>query len=218
MTHNGSNSLSPRKAHILQHMRRDQRRNGLTVWKDGKNVSGYLGPFLKRVQAAAAKRGKPKTGKGNPQNLKKGDTSPLWAQPIPDKRQCDHIYSDSARNREKGRAGKRCASWAMHGASRCRAHGGYRQNPEHPATIRRLADIEMMHAAAQARIAIARADPHTAQHVKTSIESRGLPLSPQTIADGINALERDDNGKAWRRYLEQLTAPTTEQRARKEKK
>jgi hypothetical protein len=198
-------------------MGRDRRRDGLTVWKDGKNVSGYLGPFLKRVQAAAVKQAKRK-GHPNPQNLKRGDTSPLWAQPIPDKRRCDHVYSDTGRNREKGRVGQQCKRWAMHGASRCNDHGGYRQNPEHPATVRRLADIEMMHAAAQARIAIHTADPHIAQHVKTSIHSRGLPLSPQTIAAGIDAITRDDNGKAWRRYLDQLTAPTSEQRARKEKK
>jgi hypothetical protein len=192
---------------------------GLKVVKNGKNVSGPIKPFLARVQAAAIKQAKNKNHPGGPvENMKPFDPAWLWAQPIPDHKRCDFTFSDTARNRAKDRVGNRCGRWAMDGATRCPSHGGYRQNPEHKATVRRLADVEALARDSAALAVIRNANPHDAQHVKSTMQQRGLPLSPQTIAQGIDALTHDDNGKAWRRFIKQATAPKPQQRARKQKK
>lgn len=185
-------------------------RIGLHIIKDGKNIETDTFPeFVRKVEAAAAKpkRGNPKGSPGN--LLKRTDGEFFW--PIREDRQCVFIHT-------KGdKAGQRCGAWAMRGGTRCARHGGYREQPGHKATIRRLGIIQAQHARSLANKQLRRSPPKIRQQVETTLEHEGLPLSPVTILQGIDALQTDDNGKAWRRFIAhaKAAAPTQEPNARK---
>lgn len=177
------------------------RRNiGLYVYTNGRSVTSgsTWAEFVERVAAAA----KPKSNRpGNTATLSHaGDASSLWGEPIPADRRCTFTH------RKGDNAGKRCGNWAMKGAKRCRAHGGYRQNPEHPATARRLADVLAVDLTRKARATLRDADPRARSAVEQALTEIQIPRRPETVLQGIEALQADDGGRAWRRFLQQAKA------------
>lgn len=179
-------------------MSKRHNRIGLYIIKDGEHIEADTFPeFVRKVEAAAAKPRK--GGTGNRDNLmKRTDGEHFW--PIREDRRCAFTHT-------KGdKAGKRCGAWAMRGGTRCARHGGYRECPEHPATIRRLGIIQHQHAQSLARKQVRRAPHKIRQQVETALQHQGLPLSPVTVLQGIDALQMDDAGKAWRRFIEHAKA------------
>lgn len=143
--------------------------------------------FTARVIEAASKtRGNP-----DPSGNRKLTKVSLYKKPTPDK-QCDFTSS---------KTGKRCGNWAMKGAQRCNVHGGYRQNPEHPGTVKRLGDILNTVTERRASKAIYHTNPKTRAYVEQSLRGEALPLTPTVVKEGIHAYEKDDNGRAYRRWL-----------------
>lgn len=184
---------------------------GFSVYTNGKrrNPQSWH-KFLEEVTEAAAKR-----PKGGPYNLiPAADPSTLWGQPIPLDKRCDFIH-------QKGpNKSKRCGRWAMKGAKRCPVHGGYRQNPKHPATIKRLDHI--VHAVQEVDAArTLRLEPDKGTHntIRTYLRERGEALNPSTVLEGIKAMQMDDNGKAFRRWAKTIEKHSAkpEQRARKQR-
>lgn len=118
---------------------------------------------------------------------------------FPVKRPCDFT-----------RNGVRCLVYAMRGATRCHFHGGYRQNPSHPATIRlltegRLTAVTANKQAWQALIHI-RTTPVGAsaeREARQVMQSHGQNITGQSLLEGTLALLRIDNdaGKSWRGWL-----------------
>lgn len=157
---------------------------------------------LERATAAALKRSKG-NGKGNP-DLPVGDPVHLWGKPIPKNRRCTFVSS----SRDPKRKGKGCKNWAMKGAKRCAVHGGYRQNPEHPATIRRLDDvIESRNELSAAQTL--RSHPNKARaHIENTLRDMGGALTPTVVLEGVLAYEQDDNGKAFRRWRDNAVKNT----------
>lgn len=188
---------------------RDQSRIGLYIIKDGLNVeTDTFAEFVQKVEAAAAKPRPNRPGAAH-QLQKNSEGEFLW--PVRPDRQCHFVHT-------KGdKAGQRCGAWAMRGGTRCARHGGYREQPGHKATIRRLGIIQAQHARSLANKQLRRSPPKIRQQVETTLEHEGLPLSPVTILQGIDALQTDDNGKAWRRFIAhaKAAAPTQEPNARK---
>lgn len=166
-----------------------------------------LEEFYSRVAAAAAR---PKA-KHKGRSLPPGDGSSLWAIGPQGDRRCQHRWSRGERK------GQQCSNWAMRGATRCHKHGGYREAPEHPATARRLADVEHMVQSRAARLSLADADPYARKQVETVLRGAALPLHATIILEGITALEQDDGGRAFRRWVQhaQATSPAHDKRARK---
>lgn len=165
--------------------------------------------FVDRVAAQARRSG---SRRGNADNMTNaGNIDTLWGQPIPKDRQCAFTWS-------KGdKMGKRCGNWAMKGATRCRAHGGYRQNPDHPATARRLNDILTLDAHKRA-VNELRSAPHDARRaVEEALQAVQVPLRPVTVLQGIEALQMDDGGRAWRRFIRQASTakPSEGKKARR---
>lgn len=168
-----------------------------------------LAEFHARAAAAAAK---PKH-KGKGRKLPPGDGSALWAIGPQGDRRCQFRWSKGERK------GQQCKAWAMRGATRCPRHGGYREVPEHPATVRRLADVEHMVQSRAARLSLADADPHARQQVESVLRGAALPLHATMIIEGIEALEQEDGGRAYRRWVQhaKATAPAKDRRAKKPK-
>ena len=190
---------------------RMKRHVGLTIWTDGKEDRNGMSwaQFHARVATAAAK---PKgRGNGPVANLRPSIVANLWGQPIPDHRRCDFKWSKGERK------GDRCKAWAMKGAARCARHGGYRQNPEHPATIRRMPDIEQRMFIAASVKQLRNMNHKHRTDTESALRGEALPLSPQNIVNGYEALTQDDNGTAWRRFIKhaKLSAPKQQQNARK---
>lgn len=188
---------------------------GLYITTNGKHDprNGKFADFVKKVEAAAA--AKPaKIKRTNTHRLKNaGNPAGLWDKPIPDDKRCEFVWSKGPKK------GERCRRWAMKGGTRCVSHGGYREQPDHPATIRRLGMIQAQGARALANKQLRQA-PHKLRHtVEEALRAEGLPLAPETILQGIEAIEQDDAGRAWRRFIKaaRLSAPTGELRARKKK-
>jgi hypothetical protein len=172
---------------------------GLHVITNGKHVSRGVLPwseFIDRVTEAASK---PKSAqRGIPSNMTNAaNIESLWGKPIPKDRQCSFVHS---RGDKKG---KRCGAWAMKGATRCVRHGGYRQNPTHPATVRKLQDALAVDVSRRATASLRQTDPHARRAVEDALRASEIPLRAATILQGVEAYQMDDNGKAWRRFLEQ---------------
>lgn len=140
--------------------------------------------------AAAAKRKKPEqTHKSKPVTT----IADKW--PCPPEKQCDFVNF---------KTGHRCKSYRMRGATRCITHGGARQNPEHPASIRLVNNgvVDRIAARREARDLI-RYHPMRAT-VTEALEAAGMTAAPETVWQGIQALSLDDGGKGWRRFLARI--------------
>jgi len=155
--------------------------------------------FVEQVREAweREQRRKPR-GARTPENLKPGRAAEtLWQNPKYAERRCRHVNSQS---------GKRCRQWAMRGATRCREHGGIRENPAHPAAVKAYArgdiDRETAHKAHKAQV---KAAPQEEQdNARSALRDRGLAPHSADMLQGIEAQRQDDNGKAWRRWLKTL--------------
>ena len=156
--------------------------------------------------AEAASKPKARSWRRSADHLPCGDPAHLWGRPIPKGRRCQH----------KGKTGQQCRRWAMKGARRCWDHGGLLDNPHHPSAPRWIAEIEAAAAKQAINKEIRTHDPQTVAAVRQAATTHsGAPPSGGDILQGLKALAQDDNGKAWRRWLNTLTAPATEKRARK---
>ncbi len=116
--------------------------------------------------------------------------------------------------------GRRCKKWRMRGATRCSKHGGLRENPEHPASAKRIDWWTRIRqepgnrAKPSQDIATARLE----QDVANALKSKGLPHSDRDrLREGAELLRMDDGGTAWRRWLarQRAIAPTGEMKARR---
>lgn len=169
---------------------------GLSIITNGRDVSGSVMPwdeYLERVTTAAQK---PKSVGGcTIANLKRGGPEPLLN--VRPERQCDFKHTKGAK------AGHRCRRWAMKGARRCYHHGGMRQNPEHPSAVKRLHDALHIDAGRKAAQSLKDAPPKARATVEQALRDNDLPLRVQTVAAGVDAYQRDDNGRAWRRWLKE---------------
>jgi hypothetical protein len=164
----------------------------------GKRRKGVLGwdDFVQAVGEAAqgAKRG----GRGPVENLTQaGDASPLW----PAARVCAFVRKD----------GSRCKSWPMRGALHCLKHGGYREVPAHKATIRlyRTGQIAEHGDERRASQGLQAYTPQDRQAVKNAIRETGAQRRRATarlMLEGLQAMHQDDNGIAWRRWIEAVKA------------
>ena len=161
-------------------------RKGALPWND----------FVKAVGEAAgtAQRGNPA---GVTQNLRCGDPADLW----PAKRQCAFVKAD----------GTRCGCWPMRGARHCGKHGGYREVPAHPGTLRLYRsgaitahDIEKR--ATHDLTAYSQQDRQAVKQAIRETSAQRRSPAPSLILAGIKALHTDDNGKSWRRWIETLKA------------
>jgi hypothetical protein len=165
----------------------------------GKRRRGVLGwdDFVEAVgEAAGAKRGR--YGAGPVENLTlAGDVSSLW----PAARVCAFVRKD----------GTRCKSWPMRGARHCAKHGGYRDVPEHPATIRlyRTGQIAEHGDERRASQDLQAYTPQDRQTIKNIIKGTGAQRRRATarlMIEGLKAMHTDDAGVTWRRWLDTLKA------------
>jgi len=188
---------------------------GMYIYENGKDVSRRAGPwkeFMQRVSDAAVKEaGRVRMAPDDPRrdNLR---PEPGFKPPPPD-RTCQFVHTKGAKK------GRRCRQWAMRGATRCMRHGGYREVPEHPATVRRLSKIITVDARKKMRRRVIDADPKLRRIVQKALASMGIPRRPETVVIGIEALEADDGGRAWRRFCEMANkaVPSDDLRARQKK-
>ena len=103
----------------------------------------------------------------------------------------------------KRRDGKPCNAPALAGATNCRNHGGYRQNPGHPGSIKRLLNGKLHRIKAQR--AAFEVWKHATLEERTIVVRAEIPDTTKTglminRANGIKALRAAprDNGEAWR--------------------
>lgn len=160
--------------------------------------------------AEAASTKKRKNHPGNAETLTNcRNIASLWGQQIPKGRQCSFTH----------KTGKRCGCWAMRGARYCWKHGGLLDVPNHPSAVKALPYIEAEQAHRAAQQEIRKHDPHTVELIRQSIIAKGYTTAqPGDIIEGVKAYNTDDNGRAYRRWLGQLTKPADQQRARKKHK
>lgn len=128
-------------------------------------------------------------------NLKLSQKGQGRPDPTPEGR-CDFIKRD----------GSQCGNWAMRGASRCHTHGGYRQNPNHPATGRRFlsGDVDRQTQHREARDRVAKGDPKARSAAQRELKDRGIGRNAVDTLEGMTAFLADDGGKTWRRWLKSL--------------
>jgi hypothetical protein len=166
----------------------------------GKRRKGVLGwdDFVQAVGEAA--KGAKRAGPGPVENLTQaGDASPLW----PAARVCAFVRRD----------GSRCKSWPMRGALHCVRHGGYREVPEHPATIKlyrtgQIAAHDLDRRAAQVLQGYTWQDRQAVKHTIRETGAQRRRATPSLILAGLQAMHQDDNGIAWRRWIEAVKAGT----------
>jgi hypothetical protein len=193
---------------MVQPMFIKRRDIGLHLVTDGRQ-RGISWVELEARAIAASLKPKP-SNPGNVDNMRR-DPANISPDNMPDEKRCAFRWSKGDRK------GKRCGRWAMKGATRCPCHGGYRQNPEHPATVRRIADIQHQHEAMKAHQKVRAIAPARINEISLTLRQWGLPLSPGNILDGSNALDIDDNGRAYRRWIEQVKETSIKQGPRAKK-
>jgi hypothetical protein len=177
-------SLYPRKP-------QDRRKGRTQSAKEG----GTWADFVETVAEAARKRARRARGKTGKRLPKSGDPTGLWPASLT----CDFL---------RGAEGIRCKNWPMKGATRCRHHGGYRQNPAHPATVALYQSGEITKADQRKR---ARAELATGGYpeliqIRDAIKARtgGSRVPSHVLLEGIKTAREDDGGMAWRRFLHSL--------------
>ena len=106
--------------------------------------------------------------------------------------------------------GERCKCWAMRGASRCQSHGGYREVPGHPATVRlyRQGTIQQQTAHKTARAAMYQlktpGELQAMEAVRSVLMEYTGQASAMNIMHGVACFMADDKGRAWRRWITDL--------------
>jgi hypothetical protein len=164
-----------------------QRRKGVLSWDE----------FVKAV-GEAAKGGAKRIVPGPVENLTHaGNASALW----PAARVCVFVRKD----------GSRCKSWPMKGARHCVRHGGYREVPAHPATIRlyrtgQIAEHGDERRASQDLQAYPLQDRQAVKNIIKGTSAQRRRATARLILAGLQAMHADDAGKSWRRWLESVKA------------
>ena len=114
--------------------------------------------------------------------------------PTPERR-CKHVSK---------KTGNQCKNWALHGATRCHKHGGYRQNPSHPGSIK-LYEKGAIAAEAENRAAATELRNHPfREQAHKALRAAEAPARYKHILQLANALQIDDNGKTYRATLSQI--------------
>lgn len=164
----------------------------------GATGKGTFDEYVKEVEAAAAKKMKRKPGTGsNPNsqaNLPKSDLVANKAKaPV-----CQKVTKQ---------LGRRCQRPAMRGGTFCHQHGGYRQTPQNPATIRRLLKGHIYEDRART-LAYQECRKYSVKDqmiIKAILKERGMWQGDSLlIIRGLIAYTMDDNGKAYRHWLKSL--------------
>jgi hypothetical protein len=149
-------------------------------------------------RAEVERHGRSKGGNPSPVPLtdETRKITPL-VSPAPDDVRCQHV---------KKRDGIRCKSYAMKGARFCVMHGGARDNPAHPHAARLLLSGALDAWKAE-RDAWAEMRRHPAREAAQAALRPYLkaPSGP-LIRDAIQAMQADDDGKAWRRLVQEIKA------------
>jgi hypothetical protein len=114
--------------------------------------------------------------------------------PTPERR-CKHVSK---------KTGNQCKNWSLHGATRCHKHGGYRQNPSHPGSIK-LYEKGAIAAEAENRAAATEllSHPHK-QDAINALRAAEAPTRHTDVLELANALQIDDNGKTYRAILSRI--------------
>lgn len=112
--------------------------------------------------------------------------------PPPDEQRCSHVKKSD---------GKRCGCYRMKGARFCVMHGGARDNPAHPHTIKLyLSGALDNYEREQEAWREIRTDP-----ARVAARDALLPHIKRPSAvlqrEAMRALALDDKGKAWRRLI-----------------
>lgn len=164
--------------------------DGLSIYGKNKNALPWQ-EYLAEVAKHARKKRAYRVPKFIPCN---DDPSRnlLNGKDRPDARRCKHFGKKS---------GRRCKNWAMKGATRCHFHGGYRQVPKHPATIRKFirGDMHKRDEHNKARQAVYDM-PKEAVRAATEAAGRKAPFS--VIKAG--ALAYIEGGVAWRHWIRSI--------------
>ena len=152
--------------------------------------------FVKEVEEAARKGGEHRPRAQAQTSLDNLAPIPGYHKPPPD-RQCDFIMRTNAR----------CPNWSMRGATRCQSHGGYRQNPKHPATIRLLLNGDLYEEANERAAAgeLHLTDKEIVDTCKTALLAIGAKFNRQMLLQATKAYTADPAGKTWRRYLSSIS-------------
>jgi len=106
--------------------------------------------------------------------------------------------------------GERCKCWAMRGASRCQSHGGYREVPGHPATVRLYQSGAIQHQTAHRTARAAMYRLKTPRELQALEAARSVLLEYTDQANAVNIMHgvacfmANDGGSAWRRWVTDL--------------
>jgi hypothetical protein len=159
------------------------------------------------ADAASTRKAKPKAKGGPVENLTNaGNPQYLWGRAIPKGRRCQF----------KHKTGKRCGCWAVKGSKLCWQHGGLLDVPDHPSAAKALHYVEAEQARRAARQELRAYDRQTVETIRQAIKAKGhTTAQPWDTLEGVQAYTQDDNGRAYRRWLANLTQPTDGQRNRK---
>ena len=163
------------------------------MWKT-PNAKGSWEEFAEKVSKAKPRKKR---------NMSEAQLANLWHDPPhnppPEERQCQAVTR---------RLGRRCKQWAVRGAKRCHLHGGLREVPTHPATIRAyqkgLVDAETAKRAARDWLSN-NVSQRDRQELVETLRHNDIRCDPVTMKQGWDAMVIDDGGRAWRRFL--ATAP-----------
>jgi len=106
--------------------------------------------------------------------------------------------------------GERCKCWAMRGASRCQSHGGYREVPGHPATVRlyQSGAIQRQTAHKTARAALYQLKTPGREAARSILLEYTGQAGVVNIMHGVACFMADDCGIAWRRWITDINART----------
>jgi len=108
--------------------------------------------------------------------------------------------------------GERCKCWSMRGASRCVRHGGYREKPSHPATIRLFENGTITRRSIHRVTSAAMYNLRTPREREARSAARKLlkqyrrQVRAVEVMEGVAAFLADDGGRAWHRWFVQVCA------------
>lgn len=167
----------------------------------GRGTGGEsLAEYEEKV-AEAARRKRKRAANHSPNSKANLKPSPVqgtlkeYHPPTPERR-CQHVNH---------KTGNQCKNWSIHGATRCHKHGGYRQNPNHPGSIK-LYEKGAIAAELTNRAARQELYKHPLrQEAYNALRAAGAPPTYKNNLDLANALQIDDNGKTYRAVLAQIT-------------
>ena len=103
------------------------------------------------------------------------------------------------------RTGQRCKQWAVKGTDKCHLHGGARLNPRSKAAVKayRRGEHVEYRARREAREELKGMKRKDVAEVTEVLKGMLVSRYPDraVVAPGVRALNTDDGGKSWRRWL-----------------